>query len=121
MVKEYLHRFYKKSHEEKIEALKNATAISEEDYDALKDEKLKLATQVTNIMIEKYIMRYELPIGLAINCISHGIERLISMLTEEPSVVAAAYTSRTLVGHSGGFQTAMKQRLMIEQIALKNV
>lgn len=121
MEKEYLHRFYKKSHEEKIKALKNAEAISEEDYAALKDETLKLAPNVANQMIENYILNYEFPFGVAMNFVIDGNERLIPMVTEEPSVVAAASNSGKIVGLSGGFQTEMKERLMIAQIALKNV
>src|SRR5690625_1625015 len=121
MEKEYLHRFYKKSHEEKIEALKNAAAISEEDYAALKDKTLKLAPNVANQMIENYILNYEFPFGLAMNFVIDGNERLIPMVTEEPSVVAAASNSGKIIGLSGGFQTEMKERLMIAQIALKDV
>ena len=121
MEKEILHRFYKKSHAEKIEALYRAEAISEEDYQALTKETLKLSPSVANEMIENYIFNYEFPFGVAMNFVIDEKERLIPMVTEEPSVVAAASNAGKIVGLSGGFQTEMKERLMIAQIVLKNV
>src|SRR5699024_8910456 len=121
MEKEILHRFYKKSHAEKIEALYCAEVITEEDYQALQDETLKLAPSVANQMIENYILNYEFPFGVAMNFIIDGKERIIPMVTEEPSVVAAASNAGKMIGQSGGFRTEMKERLMIAQIALKDV
>ena len=121
MEKEILHRFYKKSHAEKIKALYRAEAISEEDYQALTKETLKLSPSVANEMIENYILNYEFPFGVAMNFVIDEKERLIPMVTEEPSVVAAASNAGKIVGLSGGFQTEMKERLMIAQIVLKNV
>lgn len=121
MEKEILHRFYKKSHAEKIKALYRAEAISEEDYQALTKETLKLSPSVANEMIENYIFNYEFPFGVAMNFVIDEKERLIPMVTEEPSVVAAASNAGKIVGLSGGFQTEMKERLMIAQIVLKNV
>ena len=41
-------------------------------------------------MIENVIGRFELPMGIATNFVINGVERLVPMATEEPSVVAAA-------------------------------
>jgi len=121
MKKEYLQQFYKKSHVEKLEALWEAEAISEEDYERLKNNTLTLPQDVANEMIENHITNYEFPFGIAMNFVIDEEEVLIPMVTEEPSVVAAASNSGKMIGLSGGFQTEMKERLMIAQIALKNV
>ena len=121
MKKEYLQQFYKKSHAEKLEALWEAEAISEEDYERLKNNTLTLPQDVANEMIENHITNYEFPFGIAMNFVIDEEEVLIPMVTEEPSVVAAASNSGKMIGLSGGFQTEMKERLMIAQIALKNV
>ena len=121
MKKEILHHFYKKSYAEKIEALYRAEAISKEDYESLKNETLKLSPSVANQMIENYILNYEFPFGVAMNFVIDEKECLIPMVTEEPSVVAAASNAGKIVGQSGGFQTEMKKRLMIGQIALTDV
>lgn len=121
MKKEILHRFYKKSHAEKIKALYQVKAISEEDYQALNNGTLNLPSSVANQMIENYIFNYELPFGVAMNFIIDEKEMIIPMVTEEPSVVAAASNAGKIVGLSNGFQTKMEERLMIAQIAIKDV
>lgn len=121
MKKEHLYQFYKKSQTEKIEALNDAKVISEKDYKALKNKALKLAPDVANQMIENYIINYELPFGIAMNFIIDEKEMLIPMVTEEPSVIAAASNSGKIIAQSGGFQTQMKERLTIAQIVLRNI
>ena len=121
MEKEHLNKFYKKSHEEKIEALRDAQVISVEDFNALKNNLLNLPADVANQMIENYIMNYAFPFGVALNFVIDGKEHIIPMVTEEPSVVAAASNAGKIVARSGGFVTNMNERLMIAQIALKDV
>lgn len=121
MKKDILSKFYKKSHNEKLNALKNAGVISNEDFEGLKKETLKLPSDVADQMIENYIMNYEFPFGVALNFVIDGKELLIPMVTEEPSVVAAASNAGKIVGLSGGFDTKMDTRLMIAQIVLKDV
>ncbi len=117
----YLRKFYKKSFKEKLDALKEAKAISVKDYEQLKAGILKLPADVASEMIENYLMNYELPFGVAMNFVIDGQELLIPMVTEEPSVIAAASNAGKMIGQSGGFQTAMKERLLIAQVALKKV
>ena len=117
----YLNKFYKKTQLGKIEALKEAEAISLNDYTHLTEDALNLPPEVADQMIENYITNYELPFGLAMNFVINDKEMLIPMVTEEPSVIAAASNSGKIVTRSGGFQTYMEERLVIGQIALKNV
>lgn len=117
----YLNKFYKKSNAGKIEALKEAEAISKDDYKHLKENTLKLPADIANRMIENYITNYEFPFGIAMNFVINNKETLIPMVTEEPSVVAAASNAGKIIAQSGGFQTTMDERLLIAQIALKNV
>ncbi|MDN6194716.1 MAG: hydroxymethylglutaryl-CoA reductase, degradative, partial [Alkalibacterium sp.] len=72
-------------------------------------------------MIENYIFNYELPFGLAMNFLVDGNERVIPMVTEEPSVIAAASNAGKLTQSLGGFTTDFKNRLVIGQIVLKEV
>lgn len=117
----HLHKFYKKTHKERIDALKQAEAISPEDSKALNEKTLNLSDEVAERMIENVIAKYELPLGLALNFTINGQERLIPMVTEEPSVIAAASNSGKIISQSGGFQATMDTRLLIGQVALKNV
>ena len=117
----YLSKFYKKSNGEKLTALKEAEAISSEDYKQLKENSLNLPPDIANRMIENYIMNYEFPFGIAMNFVINEKETLIPMVTEEPSVVAAASNAGKIIAKAGGFQTNLDNRLLIAQITLKNV
>lgn len=117
----FLNKFYKKSHAEKIEALKNSNVISQKDYEALKNLQINLPTDIANRMIENYILNYELPFGLAMNFVIDGQETIIPMVTEEPSVIAAASNAGKLTATSEGFETEMNDRFVIGQVVLKNV
>src|SRR5699024_8859560 len=117
----YLNKFYKKSSTEKIEALKAAEAISLNDYKHLKEQTLHLPAEVADQMIENYIANYELPFGLEMNVVINNKEIIKPMVTEEPSVIAAASNAGKMFARSGGFQTQMEERLLIGQVALKNV
>ena len=117
----YLSKFYKKSLSEKLDALRDAKAISPEDFEQLQAGMIKLPVEVASEMIENYILNYELPFGVAMNYIINEKELLIPMVTEEPSVIAAASNSGKIIAQSGGFQTEMKERLLIAQVALKNI
>ncbi len=114
-------KFYKKSHAEKIKTLKATKAISNEDYHLLKNDQLNLPTELADRMIENYILNYDLPLGLAMNFIIDEEKTLIPMVTEEPSVIAAASNAGKIVAQSTGFHTEMDERLVIGQIVLKNV
>ena len=121
MKKEYLTKFYKKSRGERIEALYQAGVISKEDFDALNQEILALSNDVADQMIENVVAKYELPFGIALNFVVDGEELLIPMVTEEPSIVAASSNAGKMIAQSGGFQTEMETRLLIGQVALKNI
>lgn len=119
--KEYLNKFYKKSRPDRVKALHLAEAISQRDYDILKLDQLELSDEVADRMIENVVAKYELPFGIAMNFVVDGNELLVPMVTEEPSVIAASSNAGKMIGESGGFQTLMDSRLLIGQIALKNV
>lgn len=121
MKKEFLNKFYKKSLEEKIVALKKAEVISKNDFDLLQEDLISLPADRADRMVENYILNYELPFGLAMNFVVDGKETIIPMVTEEPSVIAAASNAGKLTALSKGFETEMNERLVIGQIVLKNV
>lgn len=117
----YLHKFYKKNYKEKLQALEDANAISLEDFNNLKNNLLRLPPNIANEMIENYLVNYELPFGIGMNFLINDQELLIPMVTEEPSVIAAASNSAKIIGNSGGFQTEMVERLVIGQIAFSEI
>ncbi len=104
-----------------MEALEKAEILSAEDILALKDELVDLPTNVANQMIENYLMNYAFPFGVALNFVINDKDKIIPMVTEEPSVIAAASNAGKIIAQSGGFQTEMENRLMIAQISLTGV
>lgn len=121
MKKEFLNKFYKKSLAEKIVALNNAHVVSKEDLALLQDNLINLPGDRAERMIENYLLNYELPFGLAMNFVIDGKETVIPMVTEEPSVIAAASNAGKLAALSEGFKTEMDKRLVIGQMVFKNV
>ncbi|MEC6748217.1 hydroxymethylglutaryl-CoA reductase, degradative [Marinilactibacillus sp. XAAS-LB27] len=116
-----LTKFYKKTHEEKVSALKEAGVISLEEATLLTEEGLDLDPSVGEHMIENYIGNYSLPLGVSTNFVIDDEEVLVPMAIEEPSVIAAASFAAKMIGSAGGFTTAVTDRLMIGQVTLKNV
>lgn len=116
-----LKRFYKKTFIEKINTLKEAGAITEEDEQLLLNGGLELPKDIGEHMIENYIGNYSLPFGTALNFVIDDKDVIVPMAVEEPSVIAAASFAAKLLGSAGGFQTEVNSRKMIGQVALKNV
>jgi hydroxymethylglutaryl-CoA reductase len=72
-------------------------------------------------MIENVIGRYDLPLGIGVNFTINGVDRLIPMAVEEPSVVAAVSFAARLARTGGGFQTGSTRPVMIAQVQLLDV
>lgn len=67
-------------------------------------------------MIENAIGTIGVPLGVATNFLVDGVDRLVPMAVEEPSVVAAASNAARLARAEGGFRTFAHEQLMIGQI-----
>jgi hydroxymethylglutaryl-CoA reductase len=72
-------------------------------------------------MIENVIGTHALPVGVALNFLVDGVDRLVPMCVEEPSVVAAASNAARMVRAGGGFTTSCDPPIMIAQVQLVNV
>src|SRR5688572_9767925 len=72
-------------------------------------------------LVENVIGTYALPFCLGLNFLVDGRDRLVPMVVEEPSVVAAASNAAKMVRASGGFFTTAHPALMIGQIVLRDV
>jgi hydroxymethylglutaryl-CoA reductase len=69
-------------------------------------------------MIENVIGTAALPLGVATNFTIDGVDRLVPMAIEEPSVVAAASNAARMVRDGGGFVTERTPPVMIGQIQI---
>lgn len=116
-----LRHFYKKSYEEKLEALELSGLLDSKQCDQLRNQTLDLPHEMGTHMIENFITNYSLPMGLGFHFLIDGQAYTVPMAIEEPSVIAAASFGAKIIGQSGGFQTRDHSRLMIGQVAVENV
>ena len=112
--------FSKASPAERIEKLAQAGLLSEEGLQTLRDNET-LPLSLANEMVENVLSTLALPFGLAPGFQIDGQEVQVPMVTEEPSVIAAASYAAGLIKRSGGFQTQVHKRQMIGQVALFDV
>jgi hydroxymethylglutaryl-CoA reductase len=71
--------------------------------------------------VENVLGTYGLPFGVALNVRVNGHDRVVPMVIEEPSVVAAASSAAKMVRAGGGFAADADPPLMIAQVQLHGV
>src|SRR5450631_1745963 len=80
-----------------------------------------LDTRTADKVVENVLGIYGLPFGIALNVRVNGVDRLVPMVVEEPSVIAAASNAARMVRHSGGFRAEVVESLMIGQVQITDV
>ncbi len=80
-----------------------------------------LDTATADKVVENVLGIYGLPFGVALNVRVNGVDRLVPMVVEEPSVIAAASNAARMVRHSGGFRAEVVESLMIGQVQVTDV
>ncbi|MFW5445806.1 hydroxymethylglutaryl-CoA reductase, degradative [Aerococcus urinaeequi] len=108
--------YYKKSRQDRIDVLVDQEQITSDQAEFLKNGQ-GLPTEIADNMIENALSTYGLPYGLALNFLINDQEIQIPMVTEEPSVIAAASNGGKIIQQAGGFKSQVNQRLMTGQIA----
>jgi hydroxymethylglutaryl-CoA reductase len=90
------------------------------DLDELVDgfERGGLDPALADKLVENVLGTYSLPFGIALNAQVNGNDRLIPMVVEEPSVIAAASNAARIVRGEGGFQAEISEALMTAQVQL---
>lgn len=118
--------FHKLTLAERRKVLGEALGISEGDEAAAEALRELLdsggldATQALS-MVENVVGVYALPFGIAMNFTVNGVDRLVPMVVEEPSVIAAASNAAKMIRSGGGFEATMTESLVIAQIELRRV
>lgn len=110
---------YKLSLKDRIDQVARSSELTSDDLEGF-------ATGSSNMplldgMIENVVGVFELPVGIATNFMINGIERLVPMAIEEPSVVAAASKAAKLAREMGGFTCSTTDPVMIGQVQLVNI
>lgn len=112
--------FYKLTVDERLNEVKEFANLSEKQTESLKDPASLDINRADN-MIENVIGRYTLPMGVALNFLINGKDYLIPMVTEEPSVIAAASNGAKVARSSGGFKSFYVKSNMIAQVQVTDV
>jgi hydroxymethylglutaryl-CoA reductase len=80
-----------------------------------------LESHIADKVVENVLGTYGMPFGIALNVRVNGCDRLVPMVVEEPSVIAAASNAARMVRSSGGFSAEVVEDLMIGQVELSDV
>ncbi|MCX8071981.1 MAG: hydroxymethylglutaryl-CoA reductase, degradative [Candidatus Binatia bacterium] len=112
--------FYKLPRKERLVTLARMGNLEENEVAELLTP-TPLPFEVADHMIENAIGVLGLPLGVGLNFLINGRERLVPMAIEEPSVVAAASFAARIVRDAGGFFAEADPSLMIGQIQLVNL
>jgi hydroxymethylglutaryl-CoA reductase len=112
--------FYKLSVAERRALVAERSGVSLETLTAaLEAGGIEAAT--ADKLVENVIGTYALPFGLALNVQVNGVDRLVPMVVEEPSVIAAASNAARMARRAGGFSAEMSEQLMIAQVELRGL
>ncbi|HFU4012240.1 TPA: hydroxymethylglutaryl-CoA reductase, degradative [Streptococcus suis] len=112
--------FYKKSRQERIDILHQNKPLSETSLDILHHD-TNLPESIAGKMAENHLGTFALPFSVLPELLVDDQVISVPMVTEEPSVVAAASFGAKIIARSGGFTTTIHNRIMIGQVALFDV
>lgn len=112
--------YYKKTRQERINLLQQARHLAPDSFNILSQDQ-NLPETIAGKMTENHLGTFSLPFSLLPEILIDGQEYSVPMVTEEPSVVAAASFGAKVISKSGGFTTTIHNRLMIGQVALYDV
>jgi len=107
--------FYKLSPQDRLALLKQFADLSDTEVKLLQNTG-SLPLDLADHMIENVVGAMPMPFGIGVNFLINKHDYLIPMVTEEPSVVAAASYAAKMVRNGGGFHTSSTPPVMIGQI-----
>ena len=108
--------FYRLSQDERRAALVEAGWMTSEAAAHYASTGGALPADVADSMIENVIGRFELPIGVGANFVINGVDYVVPMVVEEPSIVAAVSHAAAIVRQAGGFEASSDRSVMTGQI-----
>ena len=105
--------FYRLAPSERLAAAAEQASIGKEEIDQVERG---LSLEQADKMVENVVGMVQVPLGVATNFVIDGLEVLIPMATEEPSVIAAASNGARMAREGGGFVTTSTGPVMRAQI-----
>src|SRR5690242_17301063 len=113
-------KFHEKNREERIKKIASFSGLSKDEIKILKNEG-GISFNDANNMVENAIGTVSFPLGIATNFRINGKDRLIPMVIEESSVIAAASKAAKIAKKQGGFTMKADDSYSIGQIQVVNV
>ncbi|MQS75945.1 hydroxymethylglutaryl-CoA reductase, degradative [Companilactobacillus halodurans] len=113
-------KIYQMTDEERIKLLLDSGYLTAAQAKELEERKT-ISKDLADSLSENQIGSFSLPYGFATDFLINGKNFLVPMVTEEPSVVAAASNGAKRIKHSGGFKTFPSSRIIYGQIVLENL
>ena len=112
--------FYKLTVAERRAVIAAQTGLTlDEIVEAVDSGGLSVAT--ADKTVENVLGLYAFPFGIASNVRVNDTDRLVPMVVEEPSVIAAASNAARMVRASGGFRAEAPESLMVSQVEVYDV
>ncbi|MCM3502091.1 hydroxymethylglutaryl-CoA reductase, degradative [Microbacterium sp. P26] len=105
---------------ERRKLVAEAAGLDAESLSAL-DPAQGLTLSQADHMVENVVGLIGIPVGVATNFRVDGVDRLVPMATEEPSVVAAASNAARIARATGGFSTSSTGDVMMAQVQVLDV
>jgi len=113
-------KIYEMTNEERIKLLLDGGYLTAEQAESLRSRQT-ISTDLANSLSENQIGSFSLPYGFATDFLVNGVDYLVPMVIEEPSVIAAASNAAKRVKNSGGFKTFSSSKVVYGQIVLENL
>lgn len=113
--------FYRLPVTDRIGVLERDGWLAPEDAKRLRDGAHVIQMRAADRMIENVIATFGLPLAIAPNFVVDGRDRIVPLVVEEPSIVAALSASARLARTAGGFSTECRESLLIGQVHLTGV
>ena len=113
--------FFKMGIEARIAALRDRTALTDDDLRALETGAHTLKLHVADKMIENVVGVFGLPLGVGLNFLVDGRDVIVPLSVEEPSIVAGLSGAARTARLAGGFATEVTDPILIGQVQVVNV
>ena len=112
--------FYKLDPESRFRKVVEVSGLPADQLRPLRETDAGMAS-IADRMIENAVGTIAIPLGIAANFLINGVDTLVPMATEEPSVVAAASNAALVARERGGFHTSSTAPVMIAQVQILDV
>ena len=113
--------FHRLSIEQRRAALVEAGWVSPAMNDRFSQPSTGFTESHADAMVENVIGTHGLPLGVALNFQLNGVDRLVPMAVEEPSIIAACSNAARMVREGGGFVGEADAPVLTAQVQLTRV